>query len=112
MAYHIICCPKRRKKVLVGPIPGRLHHIIREGAEEDRWSVIELAIQPDQVHVFIRSHPSTLPTDRARLIKGRSAHVVREAFPDLKRLPSLWTRSTFSRTAGPVRSEIIQNASE
>ena len=108
IVYHIIFCPKRRRKVLIGPIHDRLQHIIQEVVEEHKWSVIELAIQPDHVHLFIRSNPYTLPTDIARLIKGRSAHVLREEFPALKRLPSLWTRSTFYSTAGNVRSEIIQ----
>jgi putative transposase len=106
--YHMIFCPKRRRKVLVGPIHDRLQQIIQEVAKEHKWSVIELAIQPDHVHLFIRSNPYTLPTDIARLIKGRSAHVLREEFPALKRLPSLWTRSTFYSTAGNVSSEIIQ----
>lgn len=108
IVYHIIFCPKRRRRVLTGPIHDRLKQIIQEVIEEHNWNVIELAIQPDHVHLFIRSNPYTLPTDMARLIKGRSAHVLREEFPALKRLPSLWTRSTFYSTAGNVSSEIIQ----
>jgi putative transposase len=108
IVYHIIFCPKRKRKVLVGPIHDRLRQIIQEVGMEHKWSVIELAIQPDHVHLFIRSNPSTLPTDIARLVKGRSAHLLREEFPALKRLPSLWTRSTFYSTAGNVSSEIIQ----
>jgi putative transposase len=108
MVYHIIFCPKRRRKVLVGLIHDRLQQIIEEVAEEHKWGVIELAIQPDHVHLFLRSNPYTLPTDIARLIKGRSAHLLREEFPALKRLPSLWTRSTFYSTAGNVSSEIIE----
>lgn len=108
IVYHSIFCPKRRRKVLIGPIHDRLKQIVQEVIEEHKWSVIELAIQPDHVHLFIRSNPYTLPTDIARLIKGRSAHVLREEFPALKRLPSLWTRSTFYSTAGNVSSEIIQ----
>ena len=108
MVYHMIFCPKRRRKVLIGPIHDRLRQIIQEVVEEHQWSVIALAIQPDHVHLFIRSNPYTLPTDIARLIKGRSAHLLREEFPALKRLPSLWTRSTFYSTAGNVSSEIIQ----
>lgn len=112
IVYHIIFCPKRGRKVLVGPIRDRLQHIIQEVVAEHQWSVIELAIQPDHVHVFLRSDPSTLPTDIARLIKGRSAHFLRKEFPALKRLPSLWTRSTFYSTAGNASSEIIQQESE
>jgi putative transposase len=71
------------------------------------WHVLNLSMQPDHVHLFIRSHPYTLPTDIARLIKGRSSHILREEFPYLQRMPSWWTRSTFSSTAGNVSSETI-----
>ena len=108
IVYHIIFCPKRRQNILVGPIRERLQQITQEVATENKWKVIELAIQPDHVHLFIRSNPRTLPTDIARLIKGRSAHVLREEYPFLKRLPSLWTRSTFYSTAGNVSSETIR----
>jgi putative transposase len=85
-----------------------LQQITQEVATENKWRVIELAIQPDHVHLFIRSNPRIRPTDIARLIKGRSAHVLREEYPFLKRLPSLWTRSTFYSTAGKVSSETIR----
>jgi len=74
--YQIIWCPKRRRKVLIGPVHDRLKQIIGEVVHENGWSIIELAIQPDHVHLFIRSNPSTLPTDRARLMKGRSSHLL------------------------------------
>ena len=108
MISHLIWCPKRRRKVLVGPVRDRLERIIHEVADEHSWQIIELAIQPDHVHLFIRSNPYTLPTDMARLIKGRSAHHLRKEFSHLQRMPSLWTRSTFYSTAGNVSSEIIQ----
>ncbi len=93
--YHLIWCPKRRRTVLVGPVRDRLEQIMREVADEHAWEILELAIEPDHVHLFIRSHPYTLPTDIARLIKGRSAHDLREEFSHLQPMPSLWTRSTF-----------------
>jgi putative transposase len=47
IVYHIIFCPKRRRKILVGPIQKRLQQIIQEVVAENKWKVIELAIQPD-----------------------------------------------------------------
>ena len=108
VVYHVIWCPKRRRNVLNGPIHDRLAAIIHEVAEERNWQVIRLAIQPDHVHLFIRANPYTLPTDIPRLMKGRSSHRLREEFPTLKRMPSLWTRSYFISTAGNVSSETIQ----
>ena len=106
--YHAIWCPKRRRKILNGPIHDRLAAILHEVAEERNWQVIRLAIQPDHVHLFIRTNPYTLPTDIPRLMKGRSSRLLREEFPALKRMPSLWTRSYFISTAGNVSSETIQ----
>jgi putative transposase len=106
--YHIIWCPKRRRKVLVGPVHDRLKQIIGEVANEHEWTIISLAIQPDHVHLFIRADPYTQPSDIPRLIKGRSSHDLREEFPHLRKLPSLWTRSFFLSTAGNVSQEIIQ----
>jgi len=108
MLYHIIFCPKRRRKILVGPVHDRLKHIIDEVAQEHHWHIQGLAIQPDHVHLFIEANPYTLPTDIPRLIKGRSSHDLREEFDELKRMPSLWTRSTFYSTAGHVSQETIE----
>lgn len=108
MVYHIIWCPKRRRKILVGPIHDRLKQIIEQVIEENAWKLLKLAIQPDHVHLCVRANPYTLPTDLARKLKGRSSHLLREEFPELKRMPSLWTCSTFYSTAGNVSSEIIE----
>lgn len=60
--YHIIFCPKRRKKVLAGPLHDRLEQIAREVAQENDWQIVELAIQPDHVQSL---HPgqSLYPAD-------------------------------------------------
>ncbi len=106
--YHIIFCPKRRRKILHGPVYDRLKQIICQVADEYGWTIVELAIQPDHVHLFIQANPYTVPTDIARLIKGRSSHELREEYAHVKRMPSLWTRSTFYSTAGHVSAETIQ----
>ncbi len=105
--YHIIFCPKRRRKVLVGKVADRLKELIEEVVQENHWHIERLAIQADHVHLFIQANPYTLPTDIPRLIKGRSSHDLREEFEPLRRMPSLWTRSTFYSTAGHLSQDII-----
>jgi putative transposase len=108
VVYHLIWCPKRRRAVLNGPVHDRLVAILHEVADEHHWQIMRLAVQPDHVHLCIRTNPYTLPADIPRLMKGRSAHVLREEFPHLRRMPSLWTRSSFISTAGNVSQETIQ----
>lgn len=85
-----------------------LKKIIEQVVQEHQWQIVELAIEPDHVHLFIQANPYTLPTDIARLIKGRSSHELREEFAHLMAMPSLWTRSTFYSTAGFVSQQTIE----
>ncbi len=51
----------------------------------------KLAINPDHLHLLVSAHP-TIPVHKiVRRIKGRSSHILRREFPELLKLPSLWT---------------------
>jgi len=106
--YHLIWCPKRRKKVLVGEIKTRLEQIINEVAKEKNIEILALEIMPDHLHLFVSSHPNILVHNLIKAFKGRSSNILRKEYPELLKLPSLWTRSYFISTAGKVSSETIQ----
>jgi putative transposase len=93
--------------VVEGAVHDQLKELIEQVVEENHWQIERLAIQPDHVHLFVQTNPYTMPTDVARLVKGRSSHDLRAEFSDLLRMPSLWTRSTFYSTAGHVSQDII-----
>lgn len=106
--YHLVWCPKRRKPVLVGKIKERLEQIIYEVAEELGIKVLELAVNPDHLHLFISAYP-TIPVHKiVKRIKGRSSRILRQEFPELLKLPSLWTHSYFVVTIGNVSKETIE----
>ena len=108
MKYHFVWIPKRRKKVLVGNIAIRLDELVHQIATEKGWEVIELSIQPDHVHLFIETDPFVAAHKIIREIKGPTSSYLRSEFPQLKRIPSLWTRSYFVRTAGHVSQKTIE----
>ena len=106
--YHLVWCPKRRKPVLVGKVKERLEQIIYQVADELGIKVLELAINPDHIHLFISAYP-TIPVHRiVKRIKGGSSNILRKEFPELLRLPSLWTRSYYVSTIGAVSKETIE----
>jgi len=72
------------------------------------WEIIELAINPDHVHLFVRAFPTNSAADIVGKIKGRSSHALRAKYPELLKLPSLWTGSYFASTAGAVSAETIR----
>ncbi len=48
--YHVVFCPKYRRKVLVGSVDKRLKEIIYQLAKELACEILELEVMPDQVH--------------------------------------------------------------
>lgn len=108
IVYHLVWTPKRRKPVLTGKVAEDCRHLIQSKCDEKGWGVIELAIQPDHVHLFVRVWPSDSVADVVKEVKGATSRELRLRHPQLKRLPSMWTRSYFAATAGNVSSEMIK----
>mgnify|MGYP000323787634 FL=1 len=92
---HLVWIPKRRKKVLVDKIRDRIYEIFAEIATEKGWNIKALEVQPDHIHLFVEIHPTDAIYQVVRAFKGRSANYLRKEFPELKKLPSLWTNSYF-----------------
>ncbi|WP_201380279.1 IS200/IS605 family transposase [Ktedonobacter sp. SOSP1-85] len=99
--YHVVWCPKYRRKVLIGPIETRLKEIIGQVCQECRAEIEELEIMPDHVHLLVDVDPQFGIHRLVKLIKGQSSRLLRQEFVALKRkLPSLWTNSYFVGTTG------------
>ena len=75
---------------------------------EQGWTIVELAIQPDHIHLFVRAWPTDSASEIIKHCKGVTSRVLRLNHPHLMKLPSLWTRSYFASTAGNVSSETIR----
>ncbi len=108
IVYHLIWCPKRRKAVLGGSIAEDCRLLIEQKCAEKGWTILELAIQPDHIHLFVRVWPADSAAEVVKQCKGLTAHHLRQKYAVLRRLPSLWTRSYFASTAGNVSAEIIK----
>ena len=99
--FHVVWCPKYRRKVLTDEIATRLKELIIETAEGINADVIEMEVMPDHVHLLIEVDPQYGINKAVRHIKGVSSHVLRSEFPSLKsRLPTMWTNSYFVSTVG------------
>ena len=99
--YHVVWCPKYRRRVLVNGVDERLKDIIREVCAEIHAELIEMEVMPDHVHLLVEVDPQYGIHRAVRLIKGRSSRLLRDEYPWLKsRLPTLWTNSYFVSTVG------------
>ncbi|WP_293130780.1 IS200/IS605 family transposase [Microcoleus sp. bin38.metabat.b11b12b14.051] len=106
--YHFVFVPKRRRPVLTQKVAERLQEIIFELVVENRWKLIAVEIMPDHVHLLLNIKPSDSASDVMRRIKGRSAKLLRDEFPQLLKLPCMWTPSYFVGSVGNVSTEIVR----
>ena len=101
--YHVVFCPKYRRKVLVNGVDARLKELLNSKARELRTDIVEMDVMPDHVHLLIQCDPQFGIHRVIKQLKGYTSHVLRQEFPILKRrLPSLWTNSYFVATVGAV----------
>ena len=106
--YHVVWCPKYRRKVLVNGIAVRLKELIEEICCELRIDVIEMEIMPDHVHLLMEVDPQFGIHKAVKQIKGRTSRILRQEFGTLRsRLPSLWTNSYFVSTVGVAPLSVI-----
>lgn len=107
-AYHVVWCPKYRRKVIGGRMEQRLKDIIVEVIEEKGAWLIEMETMPDHVHLLVEVDPQFGVHKLVKAIKGRSSRLLRQEFPWLKsRLPTLWTNSYFVATVGGAPLSVI-----
>ena len=107
--YHIVWCPKYRRKVLVNGIDKRLKELIIQVCQEIRVEIIEMEIMPDHVHLLLEVDPQFGVHKAVKTIKGQTSRILRQEFPILKtKLPTLWTNSYFVSTVGGAPLEIIK----
>ena len=107
--YHIIWCPKYRRKVLVNDVEKRLKEIISKVALELNVEIIEMETDKDHIHILAEIDPQCGVMNFVKKAKGRSSRLLRDEFHHLKtKLPTLWTNSVFIATVGGAPLEIIK----
>ncbi len=107
--YHVVFCPKYRRRVLVPPIDNRLKTILLETLEKWGQEFIEMEVMPDHVHLLVGCDPQFGIHWLIKYLKGTSSRILWQAFLVLKRnLSSLWTNSYFVATTGWVTLETLK----
>jgi putative transposase len=110
LKYHLVWCPKYRRKVLTGEVASDLLALLYQKAGELDVKIEAVEIMPDQVQLFIESDPTEAPQRLANQFKGFTSRRLREKYPHLRsRLPSLWSRSYYIGSVGQVSEETVRN---
>jgi putative transposase len=105
IGYHLIWCPKYRRKVLVGEVAERLRELLFQKAGEIEVEIAQMEIMPDHLHLhlFVKATPTNSPHCIVQQLKGYTSRMIRSELPRMKsRMPTLWTRSYYCESAGHI----------
>lgn len=109
IGYHLIWCPKYRRKVLVGQVEVRLKELLLEKSATCGLSIEKMEIMPDHVHIFVKTNPTNPPHWIVQQLKGYTSRILRLEFPPLRtRLPTLWSRSYYCESVGHISEDVVK----
>ncbi len=106
--YHLVWIPKYRRKILVGTIKADLENFIHEIANKLEIKIESLEIQPDHIHLSVSAPPRYSPANLINAFKGATSKRLRNKYPYLKSLPSMWTKTYYVGTVGNASAEVIK----
>ena len=107
--YHFVFCPRYRRKIF--NIPGvevRFKELTSLECERLGIKILSMECHIDHAYLFLSCLPTQSPSDIMHQLKGATSFALREEFPQLAKMPSLWTRSFFVSTAANVSSDTIK----
>lgn len=109
VAYHLIWCPKYRKKVLTSTIATDLRTLLKSKAKQIDVEIEDMKVLPDHVHLFVKANPTAAPHWIVQQLKGYTSHELRGKYAELRsRLPTLWTRSYYCESIGHISERTIK----
>jgi putative transposase len=107
ITYHFVWGPMRAKPCLTGEVARRLEALIEERATEQEFEPIALVILPDRVYLAAVAPPTLAPHSIMCQVKAYTSRILRDEFPELTRIPSLWTRAYLVMAGDSVAPEEV-----
>lgn len=107
--YHVVWCPKYRRKVLISDVKTRLKGLVKQICQENQFDLLEMEVMPDHIYLLLEVDPQFGIHKAVKLIKGTTSRILRSEFKHLTtKLPTLWTNSYFVSTVGSTPLSVIK----
>jgi len=108
IGYHIVFCPKYRRKILVGCRAERMKKLLFRKSYELNITIQEIEVMPDHVHLFIKAKPFHSIDVIVKHLKGFSSYMLRREFPEISYYKTLWTKGYFVESCGCISEDTIK----
>ncbi|MFT7006946.1 MAG: putative transposase [Colwellia sp.] len=112
IALHLILVVKYRKQLLIGDLGQFIKDSTLEISEVSDFSVEEIEIDKDHIHILMRISPKYSVSEHVRNIKQMTTSRIWRAFPVLKKQfwleKTFWSDGYFVCSVGNASSETIR----
>ena len=108
--YHLVWVTKYRYPILQGDVALAARDLIRRICLERDAVIVTGHVSREHVHLLVSTPPNVAPSDLVQAVKGKSARLLFEEFPSLRKRywgQHLWGRGYFCATVGAVTDEMI-----
>ncbi len=82
--YHIVFCPKYRRKIIYNQLRKDIQQIIRDLCKWKGVEILEGHMMPDHIHLLLSIPPKTSISSFMGYLKGKSAMMIFDKHANLK----------------------------
>lgn len=107
--YHIIFCPKYRRKAIYGKLRGDIGRFLRRLCEYKGVEIVEANACIDHVHMLVKIPPKIAVSSFMGYLKGKSALMIFEEHANLKYKygsRNFWAEGYYVSTVGQNKQTI------
>ncbi|WP_207637585.1 IS200/IS605 family transposase, partial [Desulfotruncus alcoholivorax] len=83
--YHIVFCPKYRRKVINGKVEEIINQTVGKICESYGFSLIQMGTMPDHLHILLYAPPTVAPAEIVKTLKSITANTVFKTIPGIKK---------------------------
>ena len=85
LQVHLVWSTKYRYQVLTGEVQLRCRELLRQTCNALDVQILKGVVSKDHIHLHVSYPPALSMSDVVRRLKGRSAKLLLQEFPELKR---------------------------
>jgi putative transposase len=108
LRYQLLWASRRRRRFLEGEVLQRLAELMVEAADALGVKLTRIASGGDYVIVTVEAPPELAPVVIVRRLKRHAASRLRREFPELRALPSIWTRQFLATTRAEFPTDEVR----
>ena len=107
--YHIVICPKYRRKAIYGKLRKDIGKRLRLLCEYKKVEIIEAHAMPDPIHMLVSIPPKLSVSEFMGYLKGKSTLMIFERHANMKYKYGrrvFWTKGYYVSTVGGNKKAI------